>query len=169
MYVYLNHFVYNTKYNIVTLLQLKKPKLTAFLYSMNNLKTKEKIPFIIVSKRVKYLGTTKEVKGLYTESSGTLVHRWGFNIALPVPPRGIYRFNTALVKHPNTEIGKLILKLIQNLGTALVVQWLRLCFHCRELGFHPWSGNEDPHRLHGAAKNKNHELKVKGGAREGCG
>ena len=23
-------------------------------------------------------------------------------------------------------------------GTSLVVQWLRLCFLCRELGFSPW-------------------------------
>lgn len=39
-----------------TILQLKKPKLVAFLSSMNNLKTKKKTPFIIVSKRIKYLG-----------------------------------------------------------------------------------------------------------------
>ena len=27
---------------------------------------------------------------------------------------------------------------------SLVVQWLRLCFHCRGHGFHPWLGNWDP-------------------------
>ena len=26
------------------------------------------------------------------------------------------------------------------LGTSLVVQWLRLCFYCREHRFDPWSG-----------------------------
>ena len=26
-------------------------------------------------------------------------------------------------------------------GTSLVVQWLRLCFHCRGHRFSPWSGN----------------------------
>lgn len=29
------------------------------------------------------------------------------------------------------------------LGTSLVVQWLRLCFHCR--GVHPWSGTKILH------------------------
>ena len=26
------------------------------------------------------------------------------------------------------------------IGTSLVVQWLRLCFHCKGHGFYPWSG-----------------------------
>ena len=30
------------------------------------------------------------------------------------------------------------------LGTSLVVQWLRLCFHCRGHGFNPWLVSEDP-------------------------
>ena len=28
-------------------------------------------------------------------------------------------------------------------GISLVVQWLRLCFHCRGRRFDPWSGNYD--------------------------
>ena len=34
------------------------------------------------------------------------------------------------------------LKMIQRI--SLVVQWVRLCFHCRRHGFCPWLGNEDP-------------------------
>ena len=30
------------------------------------------------------------------------------------------------------------------LGTSLVVQWLRLCSHCRGHGFNPWLVSEDP-------------------------
>ena len=30
-------------------------------------------------------------------------------------------------------------------GTSLVVQWLRLCFHCRGNGFSPWLGAKIPH------------------------
>lgn len=58
MCVYVSQsFVYNRKYIVTpTILQLKTPKLVAFLSSMNNLKTKKKIPFIIASKRIKYLG-----------------------------------------------------------------------------------------------------------------
>ena len=30
---------------------------------------------------------------------------------------------------------------VQRVGTSLMAQWLRLCFHCREHGCDPWSGN----------------------------
>ena len=52
-------------------------KLMAFLYTNNELSerdTTKTIPFIIASKRIKYLGInlTKEVKDLYTENYKTL-------------------------------------------------------------------------------------------------
>ena len=50
-------------------LQLKKPKLVAFLSSMNNLKTKKKIPFIIVSKRILYLGVNFYQDVVYTRKA----------------------------------------------------------------------------------------------------
>ena len=31
-----------------------------------------------------------------------------------------------------------------NVGSSLVVQWSRLCFHCRGHRFDPWLGNQDP-------------------------
>ena len=31
------------------------------------------------------------------------------------------------------------------LGTFLVVQWLRLCFHCNGHRFDPWGRNKIPH------------------------
>ena len=33
---------------------------------------------------------------------------------------------------------------VPSLGTSLAVQWVGRSFHCRGLGFHPWSGNQDP-------------------------
>ena len=53
-------------------------KSVAFLYTNNELserKNKKTIPFIIASKRIKYLGInlTKEVKDLYTENYKTIM------------------------------------------------------------------------------------------------
>ena len=31
-----------------------------------------------------------------------------------------------------------------NVGSSLMVQWSRLCFHCRGHRFDPWLGNQDP-------------------------
>ena len=95
--------------------KINTQKFLAFLYT-NNEKTereiKEKIPFTIATKRIKYLGTylPKETKDLYIENYKTLVkeikedtNRWrniscsrigGINIVkMSILPKAIYRFN----------------------------------------------------------------------------
>ena len=68
----INEFSYVAGYKINT------QKSVAFLYTNNNIserEIKEKIPFTITSKRIKYLGINlpKEVKDLYSENCKTLM------------------------------------------------------------------------------------------------
>ena len=92
--------IQNPKYSIKKLLELisefskvagnkiKTQKSLAFLYTNNEIsekEIKESIPFVTVTKRIKYLGKSlpKETKELYTENYKTLmkgikynIHRW---------------------------------------------------------------------------------------------
>ena len=47
-------------------------------------------------------------------------------------------------KEQTTDIDTYKMSDIRFIGTALVVQWLRLFFHCTGPCFDPWSGNKDP-------------------------
>ena len=102
--------------------KISTKKSLAFLYT-NNEKSereiKESIPFIITTKRVKYLGINlpKETKELYTENYKTLmkeikddINRWRdipcswvgrINIVkMTILPNAIYRFSTIPIKLP---------------------------------------------------------------------
>ena len=99
---------------------MKKPQ--AFLYINNRLKEsqiKNKLPFTIATKRIKYLGIqlTKDVKNLFKEKYKPLLkeirqdtNRWKnlscswlgrMNIVkMPILPRVIYRFSAIPIKLP---------------------------------------------------------------------
>ena len=109
----------NNDYSKVAGYRINTPKSLAFLYT-NNEKTereiKEKIPFTIAMKIIKYLGINlpKETKELYTENSRTLMKddnkqmrdiacSWvgRINIVkMTILPNTIYRFNEIPIKLP---------------------------------------------------------------------
>ena len=97
--------------------KINTQKLTAFLYTERSEREfREKIPFIIASKRMKYLGTNlpKETKDMYSENYRTLMkeikdtYKWKnipcswigrINVVkMTILPRAIYRFNAILIK-----------------------------------------------------------------------
>ena len=112
-------------------------KSVAFLYTNNELserKITKLIPFIIASKRMKYLeiNLTKEEKDLYLKNCNTLLkeieydtNRWKdilcswigrINIVkMTILPNSVYRFNATSVKKPMTffiELEQIILKFV---------------------------------------------------------
>ena len=106
----------------ITGYKVSSQKSMAFLYTNNEIserKTREKIPFTIVTRRIKYLGInlTKDVKDLYSENYRTLkkeikedTNKWKHVlcswigrvniIKILILPKAIYRFNTVPIKIP---------------------------------------------------------------------
>ena len=125
-------------------------KSQAFLYTNNKLKEsqiKSKLPFIIATKRIKYLGIqlTKDVKDLFRENYKPLLKeiREGTNGWKNIPcswlekihmmktallPKVMYRFNTVTIKVPLTfftEIEKNTLNFIWNQKRAHIAKTIR--------------------------------------------